>query len=241
MVTLWSGTHWTIAQVLLPGSYAFILWRMAPGRVWGWRCTDEVFSLSCNSLMLTFSNPELFCITHDRTAKDKRNHKIQRLWWRYIFLALSLHYRKIMLISIGNFKVPKTLTVKKELRVKFFSRENEIHLHENKKWSSYQWFHSYPRFETEAWCNSEKACCFKGYLEITLVTRVFSYSSLESERCPDNKVVIRLGLGVLSIVRWVCLSPIVKFDTTPRESEVLPQNSRKGALLCCTCGYYMVD
>ena len=36
-----------------------------------------------------------------------------------------------MLISIGNLKVPKTLTVKKELRVKFFSRENEIHLHEN--------------------------------------------------------------------------------------------------------------
>ena len=135
MVILWSGTHWTIAQVSLPGSYAFILWRMAPGRVWGWRCTDEVFTLSCNSLMLTFSNLELFSFTHDRTAKEKRSHKIQRLWWRYILLALSLHYRKIMLISIGHFGVPKTLTVKTRLRVKFFSRENEIHLHENKKWS----------------------------------------------------------------------------------------------------------
>ena len=38
-----------------------------------------------------------------------------------------------MLISIGHFGVPKTLTVKTRLRVKFFSRENEIHLHENKK------------------------------------------------------------------------------------------------------------
>ena len=129
MVTLWSGTHWTIAQVSLPGSYAFILWRMAPGRVWGWRCTDEVFNLSCNSLMFTFSNLELFCITHDRTAKEKRSHKIQRLWWRYILLALSLHYRKIMLISTGNFRVAKTLTVKKRLRVKCFSW----------KWDSFAW------------------------------------------------------------------------------------------------------
>ena len=40
------------------------------------------------------------------------------------------------------------------------SCENEFYLRENEKWFPYQRLSTYPRFETEAWENSEVIYCF---------------------------------------------------------------------------------
>ena len=59
-------------------------------------------------------------------------------------------------ISIGHFRVPKTLTFKMRRGAQPFLW-NEFYLHENEKWFPYQRLSTYPRFEIEARGNSEMA------------------------------------------------------------------------------------
>ena len=61
-----------------------------------------------------------------------------------------------ILVLIGHFRVPKTLTLKMRLGAQPFLW-NEVYLHENEKWFPYQRLSTYPRFEKEARGNTEMA------------------------------------------------------------------------------------
>ena len=78
---------------------------------------------------------------------------------------------------MGHFWVQKP-SLSKWGQVRNLSYENEFYLHENEKSFPYQRLSTWPRFETEAWRNSEMAYCGT----ITLFTWSVLLLNIDSSR-----------------------------------------------------------